>query len=196
MFEISLKIILIFLGLSVINAKNPVYSVLSLIMLFFFSAVLLIYMGVNFLGMVFLVVYIGAVAVLFLFVVMMINIRYVELTSNELYYLSLNGLLLLIPFSFQLIFYKYNLNAEEIAEIDYLKLYVSLTDVEVLGMLLYGFEFGPIIVLAALILFVAMVGSIALTFSNRCDIKKQDLYDQLYTDFTSSVKVYEIKPKN
>lgn len=197
LFELFIKFSIIFLGLCVINAKNPVYSILSLILLFLTSAVLLIYLGASFLGMVFLVVYIGAVAVLFLFVIMMINIRYVELTSNELYYLPINGLLFLLPFSLQLVqhlnFYE-EINYND--KIDYMKLLITIPDSEVLGVLLYSFEYSLTIIMAALILFVAMIGSIVLTYNSRHDIKKQDLYDQLSSGFETSVDVYDMRPVN
>lgn len=189
---------MLFFGLVVINARNPVYSVLSLILLFLISAILLIYLGVSFLGMVFLVVYIGAVAVLFLFVVMMINIRYVELTSNELYYLPVNGLLLLLPLSIQIHQYSQNyslIQNNSYEPINYIKLYLTIPDSEVLGSLLYGFEYGFTVLVASLILLVAMIGSIALTHSLRHDVKKQDVYDQLISDFGKNISIYDIKTK-
>jgi NADH-quinone oxidoreductase subunit J len=193
-FELFINFFIVFLGLSVINFKNPVYSVLSLILLFLSSAVLLIYLGASFLGMVFLVVYIGAVAVLFLFVVMMINIRYVELTSNELYYLPINGLLFLLPFSLQLVqylnFYK---EVDYNDELDYMRLLITMPDSEVLGVLLYSFEYSLTIIMAALILFVAMIGSIVLTYNSRYDVKKQDIYNQLSSGFETSVSVYDVE---
>ena len=192
-FELFIKFFIIFLGLCVINFKNPVYSVLSLILLFLSSAVLLIYLGASFLGMVFLVVYIGAVAVLFLFVVMMINIRYVELTSNELYYLPINGLLFLLPFSLQLLQYLNFYEQANYDKLDYMKLLVTMPDSEVLGVLLYSFEYSLTVIIAALILFVAMVGSIVLTYSSRHDVKKQDIYDQLSSGFETSVNIYDVE---
>jgi NADH-quinone oxidoreductase subunit J len=192
-FELFIKFFIIFLGLCVINFKNPVYSVLSLILLFLSSAVLLIYLGASFLGMVFLVVYIGAVAVLFLFVVMMINIRYVELTSNELYYLPINGLLFLLPFSLQLLQYLNFYEQVNYDKLDYMKLLVTMPDSEVLGVLLYSFEYSLTVIIAALILFVAMVGSIVLTYSSRHDVKKQDIYDQLSSGFETSVNIYDVE---
>jgi NADH-quinone oxidoreductase subunit J len=193
LFELFIKFFIIFLGLCVINFKNPVYSVLSLILLFLSSAVLLIYLGASFLGMVFLVVYIGAVAVLFLFVVMMINIRYVELTSNELYYLPINGLLFLLPFSLQLLQYLNFYEQANYDKLDYMKLLATMPDSEVLGVLLYSFEYSLTVIIAALILFVAMVGSIVLTYSSRYDVKKQDIYDQLSSGFETSVNIYDVE---
>ncbi len=193
-FEITLKTLILLFGLVVINARNPVYSVLSLILLFLSSAILLIYLGVSFLGMVFLVVYIGAVAVLFLFVVMMINIRYVELTSSELYYLPINGLLILLPLSIQIHQYikNYNLVLENTYEpINYIKLYLTVPDSEVLGSLLYSSEFGLTVIIASLILLVAMIGSIVLTYSSRHDVKKQDIFEQLNSEFNKSIKLYD-----
>jgi NADH-quinone oxidoreductase subunit J len=143
--------------------------------------------------MVFLVVYIGAVAVLFLFVVMMINIRYVELTSNELYYLPINGLLFLLPFSLQLLQYLNFYEQANYDKLDYMKLLATMPDSEVLGVLLYSFEYSLTVIIAALILFVAMVGSIVLTYSSRYDVKKQDIYDQLSSGFETSVNIYDVE---
>ena len=80
-------------GIMVIRAKNPVYSVLFLILVFCNAAGLLILIDLDFFAMVFLVVYVGAIAVLFLFVVMMLNIRLTEINENILRYLPIGGLI-------------------------------------------------------------------------------------------------------
>jgi NADH-quinone oxidoreductase subunit J len=77
----------------VISSRNPVYSVLFLILVFVNASGLLLLLGLDFFAMLFLVVYIGAIAVLFLFVVMMLNIKITELTENTLRYLPIGGLI-------------------------------------------------------------------------------------------------------
>ena len=104
--------------------------------------------------MVFLVVYIGAIAVLFLFVVMMINIRYVELTAKELFYLPLNGIFLIVPLSLEIAFYFYvsaPFNAENFESVDCLpRDFFRLRILEVLGYLLYNPRYTWIVFLSAL----------------------------------------------
>jgi len=85
----------------VISAKNPIHSVLFLILVFCNSAGLLMLLGVEFLGIIFIIVYVGAIAILFLFVVMMLNIKLVELNENTLRYLPIGSLIGLI-FLFQM----------------------------------------------------------------------------------------------
>src|SRR6476646_8217705 len=80
-------------GIMVIQSRNPVHSVLFLILVFFNAAGLLILLGLDFFAMIFLVVYVGAIAVLFLFVVMMLNIKLAEINEKKLRYLTIGGLL-------------------------------------------------------------------------------------------------------
>lgn len=80
-------------GIMVIQSRNPVHSVLFLILVFFNSAGLLLLLGLDFFAMIFLVVYVGAIAVLFLFVVMMLNVKLAEINEKRLRYLPIGGLL-------------------------------------------------------------------------------------------------------
>ena len=80
-------------GMMVIQSRNPVYSVLFLILVFFNVAGLLILLGLDFFALIFLVVYVGAIAVLFLFVVMMLNIKLAEIDEKRLRYLPIGGFL-------------------------------------------------------------------------------------------------------
>jgi len=182
----------------VINVKNPVYSIIFLILVFINIAGLLIYLGVEFLGMVFLVVYIGAIAVLFLFVVMMINIRYVELTSKELYYLPINGFFLMVPLSLELGFYFYFNSGADLDIVTY-QGYASgisvLGNAHLLGILLYSAKYSPIVIFSALILLVAMVGAIVLTLTKRFDVRRQDPFDQIIRDYKKATQMYTIESK-
>jgi NADH-quinone oxidoreductase subunit J len=97
----KLEIVLFFLfssiaiasGIMVVSSKNPVHSILYLVLVFFNASGLLLLIKVEFLAMIFLVVYVGAIAVLFLFVVMMLNIRIAELSENTLRYMPIGGLI-------------------------------------------------------------------------------------------------------
>jgi NADH-quinone oxidoreductase subunit J len=97
----KLEIVLFFLfssiaiasGIMVVSSKNPVHSILYLVLVFFNASGLLLLIKVEFLAMIFLVVYVGAIAVLFLFVVMMLNIRIAEVSENTLRYMPIGGLI-------------------------------------------------------------------------------------------------------
>lgn len=190
--EFFFKLFTIFCALMVINAKNPVYSIIFLIVVFTNSAGLLLFLGAEFLGMIFLVVYIGAIAVLFLFVVMMINIRYMELTTKELFYLPLNGFFLIIPLSIQISLYLYGTISDLytlLPSVSYANLLFSSSNMEVLGFLVYSPRYFWIVFFSALILLVAMIGSIALTLVKRFDVKRQDIFYQLSRPVQNSVRI-------
>jgi NADH-quinone oxidoreductase subunit J len=181
----------------VINSKNPVYSVIFLILVFINSGGLLIYFGAEFIGMAFLVVYIGAVAILFLFVVMMINVRYVELSSSELYYLPLNGFFLILPFCLEFGFYLHNYLLDQSYLIfgcetsyGFIENLFFSSNLQILGFLLYSSSFYLVVIISSLILLVAMVGSIALTLVHRFDVRRQDVFVQLTRSFNASLSSF------
>ena len=179
----------------VILSKNPVHSILSLILVFFNAASLLIIIGAEFLAMLFIIVYVGAVAVLFLFVIMMLNVKVTNLTSSIYRYLPISFILgLIFFFQFSTLFYG------DLVSIDnsYLHLIeknvlnewslsiVSVSNIAVLGQLLYTY-YSYLFILSGIILLVSMLGAISLTLHRRNDIKKQLIYKQLGRDFGSSI---------
>ena len=137
-------------AVSVIAAKNPVHSVLWLILAFFTSAGLLVLIGAEFLAMLLVVVYVGAVAVLFLFVVMMLDVDFVELKQGFLSYLPF-GALMGIAF---------------IAE-----------NAEAIGQVMYT-DYLLLVQLSGLSLLVAMIGAIVLTLRHRPHVKRQNIAKQ------------------
>jgi len=166
-------------GIMVISSRNPMHSVLFLVLVFCNAAGLLILLEVEFLAMLFLVVYVGAIAVLFLFVVMMLNIRVTELNESILRYIPIGGLILLIflfeilsvingdlvPFfsSKLFLFESDNLILNQDLNIVFWTNQIDPTsNVEALGMVLYTYYVYAFIV-ASLILLVAMIGAILLT---------------------------------
>lgn len=176
----------------VVFSKNPVYSVLSLVLVFINVTGLLILLGVDFLSMLFLVVYVGAVAVLFLFVVMMLNIKILSFYSFFFRYFPLTVLFLLyffFPMLSNLIYLDlhnllYNLYFNPI---NCWSCYTfQVENIFVLGSVLYTFYFCHFL-FCGVILFIAMLGAISLTLHKRTDVKKQQIFKQLQKNFYSNI---------
>ncbi len=167
-------------GVMVISARNPVHSVLFLILAFFNAAGLFLLAGAEFLALILVIVYVGAVAVLFLFVVMMLDINFAELRQGFLNYLpigSVIGLILLVELV--LVFGGWAIapgapaaGAAPIPALD------AVTNTHALGLLFYT-RYVYLFQIAGLILLVAMIGSIVLTLRRRKGVRKQDIAAQI-----------------
>ncbi len=179
----------------VVLSRNPVHSVLWLILTFFTAAALFVLMGAEFIAMLLMIVYVGAVAVLFLFVVMMLDVDFAKLRSSMSQYLPLGmliGVILLIELG--LAYGKWifagaapTLRAAVIP---------APSDVEntvALGRILYT-DYVYMFQAAGLILFVAMIGAIVLTMRHRPDVKRQNILTQIYRDPAKAVEMKDIKP--
>ena len=182
-------------GALVIFARNPVHSVLWLILAFFSAAGLFVLLGAEFVAMLLVIVYVGAVAVLFLFVVMMLDVDFAELRAGMARYLPVGlliGLVLLVQLGFAF-------GAWEISDTALgLRQAVTPSPAEVentaaLGQLLYT-KYVLLFQLAGLVLLVAMVGAIVLTLHKRADVKRQDVLAQMYRDPKAAVRLVDIKP--
>ena len=157
----------------VISSRNPVHSVLFLILAFFNSGALFVILGAEFLAMMLVIVYVGAVAVLFLFVVMMLNINISKVKEGFQKYFPIGSLIgfilfieiILMVFSGDLLVNKNN------------KLNDNIPNTHKIGSLLYT-EYIYVFQLSGLILLVAMVGAIVLTLRDRHGVKKQDIISQ------------------
>ncbi len=167
-------------GMLVISARNPVHSVLWLILAFFSAAGLFVLMGAEFLAMLLVVVYVGAVAVLFLFVVMMLDINFTELRQGVMQHMPLGvliGLILLIELATLAFAWNFGddvaKNAASPVPID-----ASVTNTEALGVLLYT-DYIFIFQTAGLILLVAMIGAIVLTHRERPGVRRQNVGKQI-----------------
>ena len=176
-------------GLMVISSRNPVHSVLFLILAFFNAAGLFVLLGAEFLAMLLVVVYVGAVAVLFLFVVMMLDINFVELREGFLRYtplgLGVGGVLLAeILFVF--------FNSADMPETVVMVNEVSNT--RALGRILYT-DYIYLFQLAGLILLVAMIGAIALTLRKRENVRRQSIASQIERTREESIEVVSV-PSN
>ena len=167
-------------GVLVIASRNPVHSVLFLILAFFNSAGLFVLMGAEFLAMILVIVYVGAVAVLFLFVVMMLDINFVELRSGFAQYLPVGALvglillaeLLVVGGGWVVIPQAETVAAAPIPPID------QVTNTEAIGRLIYT-KYIYLFQTAGLVLLVAMVGAIVLTLRSRAGVRKQRISAQV-----------------
>jgi len=181
-------------GALVISARNPVHSVLFLILAFFSSAGLFVLMGAEFLAMILVVVYVGAVAVLFLFVVMMLDINFVELRQGFLQYLPAGvmiGLVLLIELVVIVAGHAMapeagTTVAQPIPPVD------KISNTQALGELFYT-HYIYLFQAAGLILLVAMIGAIVLTHRKRDGVRKQRISDQINRRAEDSVKVVKVE---
>lgn len=178
----------------VIAARNPVHSVLFLILAFFTSAGLFVLLGAEFLAMVLVVVYVGAVAVLFMFVVMMLDINFVQLREGFLQYLpvgALVGLILLLELA--LVF---GTQAVETAVVAMpAALPEGTTNTEALGRLLYT-DYFYLFQAAGVILLVAIIGAITLTLRHRPDAKRQDISRQVHRRPFETLEVRKVRPRS
>ena len=173
-------------GLLVIFSKNPVQSVLFLVVVFCLSAQLFVLLEVDFLAMVLIIVYVGAIAVLFLFIVMMLNIRIVEISDILNRYFPLAAFVGLIIFGEILfsLYYSVGLAGSPIFYLDWYQSFLNHSNVVSLGLILYTY-FSPFIIISGIILLLAMISSIMLTLEipNRAEpdslVKKQSIADQV-----------------
>lgn len=186
-------------GVMVIQSRNPVHSVLFLILVFFNAAGLLILLGLDFFAMIFLVVYVGAIAVLFLFVVMMLNIKLAEINEKRLRYLPVGGFLGLL-FLFEIFLIVDNqliplLGGEYqgISGTDWALFVHTISNIEGLGLLIYTFYFYFFLI-ASLILLIAMIGAIVLTMHKGVHVKRQQVFQQNTREFAKTVKRVSLSP--
>lgn len=180
-------------GLFTVVSRNPVHSVLWLILTFLSSAGLFVLLGAEFVAMLLVIVYVGAVAVLFLFVVMMLDVDFAELKAEMAQYLPLGlliGLVLLMQLSMALGVW----SVADTAEAARAAVTPSEThNTAALGLLIYD-QYFLLFQLAGLILLVAMIGAIVLTLRHRKDVKRQDVLAQMYRDPALAMELKDVKP--
>ncbi len=182
-------------GVMVISARNPVHSVLFLILAFFNSAGLFVLMGAEFLAMILIVVYVGAVAVLFLFVVMMLDINFVALREGFLQYLPAGGLIgLILLAELVLVIGGWSIEAEiAVPASAPIPAPAELSNTEALGGVLYT-RYAYLFQAAGIILLIAMVGSIVLTHRVRAGVKKQRIARQVSRTREEAVELKKVSP--
>ncbi|WP_333827778.1 NADH-quinone oxidoreductase subunit J [Pararhodobacter sp.] len=187
--------VVVIAGLLVVVARNPVHSVLWLILAFLSSAGLFVLLGAEFLAMLLIIVYVGAVAVLFLFVVMMLDIDFAALKAEMARYFplaSLVGLVILMQLS---LLYGSWVQAEgamglrqavtpDMAQVE---------NTRALGLILYD-QYFILFQLSGLVLLVAMIGAIVLTMRHRVNVKRQDVLQQMWRDPAKAMELKDVKP--
>lgn len=187
--------VLIASALMVIAARNPVHSVLFLILAFFNAAGLFILLGAEFLALILVIVYVGAVAVLFLFVVMMLDIDFTELRQGFLQYLPIGaviGLVLMVELIVVLGAWAIAPGAEgQRAALAAPPAEISNT--EALGRILYT-DYVYLFQLAGLVLLLAMVGAIVLTLRQRPGVRRQNVDEQVARHPAEAVTLRDVKP--
>ena len=180
-------------GLMVVLARNPVRSVLWLILAFFSSAGLFVLLGAEFLAMLLLIVYVGAVMVLFLFVVMMLDVDFAELRQGMSEYLPLGatiGAVLLIEIIFGVSVW---FASDSAATLRVQPAPDGVQNTAALGQVLYD-DYAYLFQAAGMILLVAMIGAIVLTLRHREGVKKQNVVGQMHRTREESIAVVDVKP--
>jgi NADH-quinone oxidoreductase subunit J len=179
-------------GLMVVLSRNPVHSVLWLILAFLSSAGLFVLLGAEFVAMLLVIVYVGAVAVLFLFVVMMLDVDFAELKGEMARFMPL-GLLIGVVILMQLgIAFGSWTAAEGVVMVDAPQA-GQVENTRALGLLLYD-RYFYLFQVAGLILLVAMIGAIVLTLRHRKDVKRQDVLAQMWRDPAKAMELRDVKP--
>jgi NADH-quinone oxidoreductase subunit J len=176
----------------VITARNPVHSVLFLILCFFNAAGLFVLLGAEFLAMILVVVYVGAVAVLFLFVVMMLDVDFVEMREGIAQYLPVGatlGLILLVEMI--LLVGTWTISPDLIANATS-PAAGGITNTQAIGQILYT-KYVFFFQLSGLILLVAMIGAIVLTMRHKPNVKRQVIADQVARGPATAVEVKQVK---
>ena len=176
-------------------ARNPVHSVLWLILSFFSTAGLFVLAGAEFVAMLLVIVYVGAVAVLFLFVVMMLDVDFAALRSGFQEYLpigALVGAVLLLELVLVFGFWTYGDTALRAREA-VMPAPDDLDNIHALGRVIYT-DYILLFQLSGLVLLVAMVGAIMLTLRKREGIKRQDVLAQMHRSRAASVELRDVKP--
>jgi NADH-quinone oxidoreductase subunit J len=179
----------------VITSRNPVHSVLFLILCFFNAAGLFILLGAEFLAMILVVVYVGAVMVLFLFVVMMLDIDFAELRQGMLNYLPVGGtigLILLVELVLALGTWAISPETSRVIAAPAPSL-TNLTNTEALGQILYT-RYIYFFQAAGLILLVAMIGAIVLTLRHKQGVRRQDISVQVARRPETAIEIRKVRP--
>jgi len=177
----------------VIAARNPVHSVLFLILTFFNAAALFLLTGAEFLAMILLVVYVGAVAVLFLFVVMMLDVDFAELKRGALQYAPVGALVGLILRGELIFVFASNMFAPKLGQGSVpIPNIAERSNTAALGDILYT-DFVFYFQVAGLVLLVAMIGAIVLTLRHKPNVKRQSIPTQVARTPETAIEIKKVE---
>jgi NADH-quinone oxidoreductase subunit J len=178
----ALGTIAILSSVLVISAKNPVHSVLALVAAYGATCGIMVLLGVEFLALLFMIVYVGAIAILFLFVVMMLNIKLEELKDNATRYVPI-GLIIGLVFIVEVLIILES-DISFVAPLDAPFNFLPLSNIQTIGQILYT-DYWLLMIVASLILLVAMIGAIVLTLQQQqnetSSVRRQDIFGQIST---------------
>ncbi len=181
-------------GAMVVVSRNPVYSVLFLILAFFNAAALFVLIGAEFVAMILVIVYVGAVAVLFLFVVMMLDINLAEIKQGFLEYLPIGaaiGVVLLAEIAIGALGL-FGGNSPTIAALSKAGVHVaSVENTRAIGRVLYT-QYFYLFQVAGVVLLVAMIGAIVLTLRTRPGVRRQRVSEQLFRSKEQTISVVKV----
>jgi NADH-quinone oxidoreductase subunit J len=180
-------------ALMVIASRNPVHSVLFLILAFVNAAGLLLLLGAEFLAMILVVVYVGAVAVLFLFVVMMLDVDFAELREGFLQYLPVGGLIGLVVLAELLLVVGAWTMGGATPRVAAAPIPAGVTNTEAIGLVLYT-KYIYFFQAAGLVLLVAMIGAIVLTLRHKEGVKRQNISDQVARTPATAIEIRKVQP--
>ena len=175
-------------ALMVISSRNPVHSVLFLILSFVNASGLFVLLGAEFLAMILVVVYVGAVAVLFLFVVMMLDINFVKLREGFLQYLPFGALLgIVLIIELGILFLTKSFSENSLTKFVQSPTINEIENTKLIGQVLYT-DYFYLFQISGLILLVAMVGSITLTLRDRGQVKRQNISSQNFINSSNEIE--------
>ncbi len=196
LFFYFFSIIAVFSAVMVVVSRNTVYSVFFLILIFVSISILFIMIGAEFLGMIMLIVYVGAVAVLFLFVVMMLNVveqKKRQFTRkgliNNISVGAIVGIIIFLELLVVIGGWKYKDNFFPLSEINISQ---EISNTHAIGSVLYT-EYIHLFQISGMILLVSMIGAITLTFSKRDNVRRQNYLEQLEREKSSAVSLVEVE---
>jgi NADH-quinone oxidoreductase subunit J len=181
-------------GLMVITVRNPVHAVLFLILAFFNAAGLFVLLGAEFLAMILIIVYVGAVAVLFLFVVMMLDVDFAELRAGFAKYLPVGGLIgALLLGELLLAMSAWTISPEALSRVaERIPQGDGVGNTEAIGRVLYT-KYVFFFEMSGLILLIAMIGAIVLTLRHRVGVKRQDIAAQVARDPQLAIEIRKVE---
>jgi NADH-quinone oxidoreductase subunit J len=192
-----MAIVTILAGFAVVSARNPVHSVLFLIAAFFSAAGLFVLMGAEFLAMLLVVVYVGAVAVLFLFVVMMLDVDFAALRQGFVRYMPLGGLIA-GALAVEMVVVSTTVATQGAARLSDVPMAAganpaNVTNAEAIGRVLYT-NYIYFFQAAGMVLLVAMIGAIVLTLRHKPGVRRQVIADQVLRSPRTGMRVVSLKP--
>ncbi|WP_421729038.1 NADH-quinone oxidoreductase subunit J [Brevundimonas sp.] len=188
-----LAVVAVVSGLLVVTARNPVHSVLFLILTFFTSAGLFVMLGAEFLAMLLVVVYVGAVAVLFLFVVMMLDVDFVRLREGYARYLPLAAIVALVLLVEMILITVTVVSGGAAADATApVAATPDASNIETIGRVLYT-DYVYFFQASGIVLLIAMIGAIVLTLRHKPGVRRQKIHDQVTRNAKTAIEIKSVQ---